>query len=231
MAQLRVNAAAFSYCADKPLLRNISLTVSVGERLVIMGANAGGKTTLLKLMAGLLIPQVGNVMVGGKAFPEARDRVGILFQNPDHQMLASTVAEEIACGLELRAVPPQVMEPQVEAALARFSLSELRMRAPETLSGGQKQRVALAAIMVLRPDFLLLDEPDSYLDAPSRRELQDAIDRIGRECGIVWMLPHARRLPTADRYFLLQDGQLAERSRQELEQMTATAVPAARPCA
>ena len=131
-------------------------------------------------------------------------------QNPEHQMIAPSVEEEIALGLEFRGVDSSEIEKKVEREIERFSLQEIRNRSPETLSGGQMQRVALAAIVVTQPDFLLFDEPDSLLDAPSRRDFLNAVSRIRREHGIFWACADAERLPDADRYYRLSDGRLKE---------------------
>lgn len=231
MSQLRLDAVEFYYHPDRPLLSRVSLTVERGERIVIVGANGSGKTTLLRLMAGLLRPRSGWITVNAVDATAARDRIGILFQNPDHQMIAESVEAEIALGLELRAMPPVQMAPLVDAALRRFSLESLRARPPEQLSGGQKQRVALAAITVLQPDYLLFDEPDSFLDAPSRRELNRSIETIAPDCGIVWTLPGVRRMPDADRYLALSAGELCECTRRDLENRYGAPRTDSLPCA
>jgi energy-coupling factor transporter ATP-binding protein EcfA2 len=171
---------------------------------------------LLRLLSGLLSPASGRVFVRGTEHPDVHNQVGILFQNPDHQMLAATVEEELALGLELRGVSPDVMRSTVENLLSRFQLEPFRNHSPQALSGGQKQRVALAAIMAVRPQFLLFDEPDSYLDAPSRRELLSAVEEIRADCGIIWATPHPRHMPLAERFALVRDGTLRECSEEEL---------------
>lgn len=208
MSELRAEDLCFHYADGTEVLRGVNLVVRRGELVAILGENASGKTTMLKLLAGLASPSSGCTTVDGVPVNRVRDRVGIVFQNPDHQMIAATVEEEIALGLELRGVPQTAMRPQVEELLSRFDLVALRSASPESLSGGQKQRVALAAVMVSRPDFLLFDEPDSLLDAPSRAEFDSAVEVIRASCGIVWTCPHPKRMPRSDRRFELRDGVL-----------------------
>ena len=211
MSELKADDLHFHYADGTEVLRGVNLAVLRGEMVAILGENASGKTTLLKLLAGLVSPSSGSATVNDVPVHRVRDRVGIVFQNPDHQMIAATVEEELALGLELRGVPQSVMHFQVEELLSQFDLTGLRAASPESLSGGQKQRVALAAVMVSNPEFLLLDEPDSLLDAPSRAEFEKAIEIVRASCGIVWTSPHPKRLPKSDRRFELRDGVLNSR--------------------
>jgi energy-coupling factor transporter ATP-binding protein EcfA2 len=224
VSELTVSDLQFAFDHRPPLLVGLNLSVRTGETVVLVGENASGKTTLLRLLAGMLEPQCGTVHIDGIPVAEQRGRVGILFQNPDHQMIAPTVEEEIALGLELRGTPPDVMLPVVNDLLARFGLDRMRRRSPESLSGGQKQRVALAAIMAFRPLFLFFDEPDSYLDAPSRRDLLSAVDEIRSEVGILWATPNPLRRPRADRLLLLERGRICELSESELAARTQAAI-------
>jgi energy-coupling factor transport system ATP-binding protein len=224
MSELVATDISFAFAHRPALLDGLNLTVRTGETVVLFGENASGKTTLLRLLAGMLEPSRGAVRLNGIPIAEQCGRVGILFQNPDHQMIAPTVEEEIALGLELRGTAPDVMRPVVEKLLARFGLEQMRTRSPESLSGGQKQRVALAAIMAFRPLFLLFDEPDSYLDAPSRRDLLCAVEEIRSEVGIVWTTPNPHRHPRADGLLLLDQGRVRELSESELTACTQVGV-------
>ena len=226
MADLTATDVSFAFGHQPPLFDRLNLTVRTGEAVVLVGENGCGKTTLLRLLAGMLEPLQGVVRINGTPVTEQRGRVGILFQNPDHQMIAPTVEEEIALGLELRGTPGEVMRPVVDGLLERFALEPMRTRSPESLSGGQKQRVALAAIMAFRPLFLLFDEPDSYLDAPSRRDLLSAVEEIRGEVGMVWTTPNPRRRPRADCLLFLERGRIRELSESELTACTQTDVPA-----
>jgi len=215
MPELIAEHLSFSF-GERLLLSEINFTLKSGEMIVCLGSNGSGKTTLLRLLSGLSAPAAGCVFVRGTDSPELRNQTGYLFQNPDHQMLAATVEEELALGLELRGIPAETVREVVESLLARFQLSALRDHPPQALSGGQKQRVALAAIMASKPHFLLLDEPDSFLDAPSRRELMAGVKAVRAQCGILWTTPHPNRMPLADRYFVLSEGTLREAARDEL---------------
>lgn len=226
MAELAATDLCFAFGHQPALFDGLNWTVRTGETVALLGENASGKTTLLRLLAGMLEPLRGAVRIDGTPIAEQRGRVGILFQNPDHQMIAPTVEEEIALGLELRGTPPEVMRPVVDNLLGRFGLEQMWSRSPESLSGGQKQRVALAAIMAFRPLFLLFDEPDSYLDAPSRRDLLSAVEEIRGEVGIVWTTPNPQRRPRADRLLLLERGRIRELSESELMACTQAGVSA-----
>ena len=208
MSVLRANRLFYRYPDGTDVLRGVEFSVGSGEMVSILGENASGKTTLLKILAGLLMPGEGSVTVDGVPILQARDRVGIVFQNPDHQLIAATVAEELALGMEFRGVPQAAMIPRVEELLQRFDLLTLRNTAPEHLSGGQKQRVALAAVMASGADFLLFDEPDSMLDAPSRADFMQSVEVVRKTCGIVWTSPHPNRRPFADQHYELREGLL-----------------------
>jgi energy-coupling factor transport system ATP-binding protein len=216
VAELRASGVGFAFSGRSALFRGISLAIQAGETVVLLGGNASGKTTLLSILAGLVVPQEGKVEVDGVAIAEARQRVGILFQNPDHQMIAPTVEEEIALGLELRGTTRSEMRMRTDAMLKRFGIDNLRTRSPESLSGGQKQRVALAAVMIHDPAFLLFDEPDSFLDGHSRRDLMRAVEEIRGHVGILWATPNPRHCPVHDRLLFLETGAISELAGAEL---------------
>lgn len=154
------------------------LSVARGESVCIMGANGSGKSTLAKILARLLLPDSGEIRIDAQDSPIP---VGILFQNPENQMVAVTVEKEIAFALENLGVPPLEIENTIEGVLSRFSISHLRMRLTSELSGGERQRVALASIMAFRPPILVLDEPDSFLDETGRASLRDELDLIRKQ--------------------------------------------------
>jgi energy-coupling factor transporter ATP-binding protein EcfA2 len=163
-----------------PALRNLNLSIGPGEAVCVMGANGSGKSTLACILAGLVRPTRGRVMVEGNDVSD-RDQpreVGILFQNPDNQMVAVQVEKEIAFALENQACPQQLMEETVTAALEAFGIVHLRERLTSELSGGEKQLVALASVMVQNPPVLVLDEPDSYLDEPGKKKLERQLSRL-----------------------------------------------------
>ncbi len=208
MAVLKAENLSFRFPDGTHVISDLSLAVRPGEMTAILGANGTGKSTLLRLLAGLLHPMTGHVTVNDIPIARARDHVGLVFQNPDHQMIAPTVEEEIALGLELRGVPVPEIRPRIAEILRQFDLESMRDLSPQALSGGQKQRVALAATMIVQPTYLLFDEPDSLLDAPSRADLMNAMALVRESCGIVWTSPHPKRMPEAEHHFELVDGAL-----------------------
>lgn len=208
MAVLKAEHLSFRFPDGTHVISDLDLAVRPGEMLAILGANASGKSTLLRLLAGLLHPTSGRVTIDDTSITRARDRVGLVFQNPDHQMIAPTVEEEIALGLELRGVSVPEIKPRLAVILRQFDLESMRHLSPQALSGGQKQRVALAATMIVQPAYMLFDEPDSLLDAPSRADLMGAMTLVRQSCGIVWTSPHPKRMPEADYLFELVGGAL-----------------------
>jgi energy-coupling factor transporter ATP-binding protein EcfA2 len=215
-AELQARDISYRLPNGRALFSKLSLSLSQGEFVLLYGENGCGKSTLLQILAGIKQPVMGEIQFTGISESKLPSAVGLVLQNPDHQLLAATVEEELALALEFRAVAADEIFRRVEEYLKRFDLDELRRRSPETLSGGQKQRVAVAAVMIAEPSFLLLDEPDSYLDAPARRELQQAIADVRRKVGIVWTCADADFLPEADRCLLLNEGGLRQVDRATL---------------
>jgi energy-coupling factor transporter ATP-binding protein EcfA2 len=159
-----------------PALLNVNLEISEGESVCVMGANGSGKSTLSKLIAGLLKNQQGRFYI--QTDPHAAAPVGLLFQNPDNQMVAVTVEKEIAFALENQGIPQTGMEKRINQALSRLSILQLRNRLTNELSVGEKQRVALAAVLVSEPAVLILDEPDSYLDRDGKQLFRKLLEKI-----------------------------------------------------
>ena len=160
-----------------PVFSRISLSIPPGEAIAIMGANGSGKSTLVKFFNGLLVPSQGKVFADGldtavdDNLPLIRRRIGMIFQNPDNQIVSATVEREIAFGLENLGMPYEAMHKRVEEMLLRLNLLHLRKKSPHYLSGGEKQRLALAAVLAMQPRYLILDEPTSLLDPRSREEI------------------------------------------------------------
>lgn len=174
---------AYWYRDDSALaLRNLSLGIRPGEAVCLMGRNGSGKSTLARLIAGLIKPRRGRIAVDGRTVggDTLDSGVGILFQNPDNQMIATLVEKELAFALENQAVPQDKMEQAVAAIAERFGITHLLPRLTNELSGGEKQRVALAATMIQRPSVLILDEPDAFLDENGRRILSRELEQIHR---------------------------------------------------
>jgi energy-coupling factor transport system ATP-binding protein len=165
---------------DEPALLDLSLTVGRGEAVAVMGRNGSGKSTLVKVVAGLIEPERGRVLLHGRPISSVPGpkQVGLLFQNPDNQMVAALVEKEIAFSLENAATPQEDMEAAITRVCNQFGLAHLRHRLTSELSGGEKQRVALASVMVLDPEILLMDEPDAFLDLEGRRILAQELQRI-----------------------------------------------------
>ncbi len=169
----------------RPVLNKLSLTVETGETLCLMGANGSGKSTLARILAGLIKDYSGTVTINDQAAGsrEAAGQVGILFQDPDNQMVATIVEKEIAFALENLAVPLAAMQRLVNEQARVFHIEHLIQRLTSELSGGEKQRVALASLMIRKPPVLILDEPDSYLDNNGRKILECELDRIRQHQG------------------------------------------------
>ncbi len=199
---LETRGLFFRYSSDVPppdeagadqspfVLSGIDLSITAGEHVAIIGANGSGKTTLLKHFNALLLPTQGEVMVGGLSttqgnnLPAIRRCCGMILQNPDNQIVATTVEEDIAFGLENYAVEPGEMRCRVDAVMHRLGLTGLAHRPPHYLSGGQKQRVAIAGVLALQPSCLLMDEPTAMLDREGRREVLEVVGQLNREMGI-----------------------------------------------
>lgn len=178
----------------RPVLNGISLSLLPGEAVAIMGANGSGKSTLAKCCNGLLLPGAGRVLVDGldtaieEQLPAVRRLVGMIFQNPDNQIVSTTVEREIAFGLENLGLPFDEMHERVEAMLQRFDLTDLRHKSPHYLSGGEKQRLALAAVLAMRPKYLLLDEPTSLLDPQHRGQIITMLETLHQQEEIATIL-------------------------------------------
>ncbi|MEA2030989.1 MAG: energy-coupling factor transporter ATPase [candidate division Zixibacteria bacterium] len=177
---IRLTDVTYTYGGRfQPALAGLTLNIQPGESVCVMGANGSGKTTFARLVTGLLKPSHGTVIIGNDN-SNKNENVGILFQNPDNQMVAVTVEKEIAFALENKCVPQDEMDRKISATLDRFSIPHLRQRLTSELSGGEKQRVALASVMVSEPSILILDEPDSFLDQPGRIALTDELNQLRR---------------------------------------------------
>ena len=174
---IEVDAVTYSYPgAKKPAIRELNLHIARGERVCVLGANGSGKSTFARLISGLAKPTGGLVLVGGQ--PPGKSETGFLFQNVDNQIVAATVVREAAFGLENLGIERSEMVQRVGEVLGRFGIESLAPRLTSELSGGEKQRVALAAVMVLSPGVLILDEPDSFLDVEGRRLLRQALRAV-----------------------------------------------------
>jgi energy-coupling factor transport system ATP-binding protein len=185
---IEVNNLIFEYPSQDGnhtrVLDNISFTIPEGASIALMGSNGSGKTTLVQCLNGLLQPSSGDVVVDGLDSSEEhnllniRRKVGMVFQNPDNQIVSATVEREVAFGLENLGVDYDSMQRIVAEMLVRFDLEDYRTHPPHLLSGGEKQRLALAAVLAMRPKYLIIDEPTSLLDPKSRREILGFLDEL-----------------------------------------------------
>lgn len=186
--------------------------------MAVIGPNGSGKTTLLKHFNALLTPAAGEVLVGGLStsteenLTEIRRRCGMIFQNPDNQLVATTVEEDVAFGLENQALPPEEIRNRVSEVMELLGLSGLAQHPPHLLSGGEKQRVAIAGILAMRPRCLLMDEPTAMLDPAGKEEVLTMVRRLNREQGIT--VVHVTHFPEeaaqAGRVLVLHRGRLVE---------------------
>ncbi len=210
------------YGSEVNSLTDVSLEIKEGEWVAIIGPNGSGKSTLAKIMNGLLVPAAGQVSIKDLTIDEetvweARRSVGMVFQNPDNQFVGSTVEDDVAFGLENNGVPRQEMITRIEEALAEVRMSEFKSKEPARLSGGQKQRVALASILALRPDIIILDEATSMLDPNGRQEVIAAIRKIKERFNLtVISITHdLDEASLADRILMMQGGRLVQDKKPE----------------
>ncbi len=215
-AQLTIEQVSFNYPDGTPALNDVSLAVAAGEFVALLGANGSGKTTLAKHLNGLLKPTLGRVRVNGRdtrpvRVAELARQVGYVFQNPDHQIFAATVEDEIAFGPRLQSLSPTEVTERVNWALALFNLEPYREMPPALLGWGQRRQVAMAAVLATRPQVLVLDEPTGGLDARSRDDLVAAVTAFNRSGGTVILITHNMRLVAehASRVVVMSGGRLA----------------------
>lgn len=200
----------------KPVLDQISLEVKKGEFVAVLGHNGSGKSTVAKHLNAMLIPTSGKVLIDGmdtadeKLTFDIRRKVGLVLQNPDNQLVASIVEEDVAFGPENLGIPSDEIRERVDEALKAVDMYDHRKNAPHKLSGGQKQRVAIAGIIAMRPDCIVLDEPTAMLDPKGRQEVLDTILKLNRENGItIVMITHyMEEAVLADRVFVLDNGRM-----------------------
>ncbi|UFJ42375.1 energy-coupling factor transporter ATPase [Brevibacillus humidisoli] len=216
---IRVDNVSFAYRINQstsiPVLRNVSFSVMSGEYVAIIGHNGSGKSTLSKMLNGILVPETGDVWVSGMNTREKalhrqiRQCVGMVFQHPDNQIVATIVEDDIAFGLENIGVPPDEMKLRVDEALQAVGMSSFRDRPPHHLSGGQKQRVAIAGILAMKPSCIVLDEATSMLDSYGRKEILAVVGKMRREgMTIVTVTHHMSEVAEADRVIVLEEGEI-----------------------
>ena len=220
---LQTEHLTFAYPAEEgesaptAALEDVTLSVEKGSFVVVLGHNGSGKSTLAKQMNAVLLPCGGTVYVDGMdtkqeaLLLEIRRRVGMVFQNPDNQIVANVVEEDVAFAPENLGIPTEEIRRRVDDALAAVGMSEFTRHAPHLLSGGQKQRVAIAGVIAMAPECVVLDEATAMLDPSGRREVLSAIRALNRERGITVVLitHHMDEALNADRLIVMNDGRLA----------------------
>jgi len=214
---IRLSNVSYTYPHAKRLaLKDISLDINENEFVAIMGRNGSGKSTLVRLLNGLLIPGQGEINIDGLSSfsPEnlvaIRKKVGLLFPDPDSQLLSNLVEEEVAFGPENLGLEPAEIRKRVDAALKMVSMEDYAKYPPYLLSGGQKQRICIASLLAMQPDYLVLDEPFSMLDPRGRQELMTLLKSMREQQGITLVLiTHSmEEAVQADRIIIIEDGQI-----------------------
>lgn len=212
-----VDNVSFHYRPDRPpdewAIKGVSLSLYRGETVAVIGPNGSGKSTLAKLINGLLKPLSGHIDVDGlnPASEEdvwaVRERVGIVFQNPDNQIVAPTVRDDVAFGLENLSVPRELMEKRVKEAIARVGLTGMESIDPSRLSGGQKQRLAIAGIIAMRPELIILDEATAMLDPRGKREVAEVVrDLRAQGITVLYVTHDLEEVWDADRVVVMAEG-------------------------
>ena len=215
-AYINLEEVSFSWPRGQALVQGLNLAIEKHDTFALTGANGSGKTTLGKLIMGILTPTAGQVLLAGKpitsySLAERGRRVGYVFQNPEKQLFAATVADEIGFALKYRGLSPEEVQNRVAETLALFELEQYAQTFPFNLSQGEKQRLALAAIMALGPDFVIMDEPSTGLDWLRKRRLQAILVGV-RDRGVGYIIishDHEFCAPLCARTLTLKGGKLA----------------------
>lgn len=220
MQMITANQVSFQYTSpDEPpvlVLDKVSLTIERGSFVALLGHNGSGKSTFAKLCNAMQLPSGGQLLVGEwntsdeEHTYDVRRTVGMVLQNPDNQLVSTIVEEDVAFGPENLGVPPEEIRSRVDAALKEVGMYEYRNHAPHKLSGGQKQRVAIAGVLAMNPDCLVLDEPTAMLDPQGRREVMETVRRLNRERGmtVVLITHYMEEAAMADRVVVMNDGRI-----------------------
>ena len=212
---IEMDHVTYSYEEDgKPAVKDVSFRVPRGAFYAVLGQNGSGKSTLAKLMNGLYLPNSGSVKAFGMDTTDEektwqiRRRAGMVFQNPDNQLVATVVRDDVAFGLENIGIDPAEMPERIDRALQSVGMQEYASRAPHHLSGGQKQRVAIAGVLAMQPDVIIFDEATAMLDPMGRKEVFDTVCRLNREMGltVIWITHFMEEAAAAGKVFVMRDG-------------------------
>ena len=208
----------YTYLGDEmESLCGVSLEIEKGSFVAVLGHNGSGKSTLAKHLNAILLPTEGKVLINGidtadeDRLLDIRRTVGMVFQNPDNQIVANVVEDDVAFAPENLGVPPTEIRERVDKALRQVDMYEFKMHAPHLLSGGQKQRVAIAGVIAMEPEVIVLDEPTAMLDPKGRREVIETVTKLCREKGITVVLitHHMSECTGADRVIVMSNGHIA----------------------
>lgn len=212
---IELNNISFNYEENNPVLENLSLKLNQGEMVAVIGHNGSGKSTLAKIIMGLLEPSKGEVVIDGNVikgdgFDKVRDKMGIIFQNPDNQFVGVTVQDDIAFGLENRRVERSEMIERINKYSKKVDMEEYLLSNPENLSGGQKQRVAIAGVLAMETDVIIFDEATSMLDPKGTSEINQMIKKLKQEENktIITITHNLEEAVYADRIIVLNKGKV-----------------------
>ncbi len=212
---ITIEHASYTYGeAQEPALRDVTLSIGRGSFTAVLGHNGSGKSTLAKCLNAILVPEEGRVLVNGmdtadeEKLLDIRRTVGMVFQNPDNQIVASVVEDDVAFAPENLGVPPKEIRQRVDDALKAVGMYDFRLHAPHLLSGGQKQRIAIAGVLAMQPECIVLDEPTAMLDPIGRREVLATVEELRREKGmtVVLITHHMSECIDADRVIVMSGG-------------------------
>ncbi|MBE5749662.1 MAG: energy-coupling factor transporter ATPase [Clostridiales bacterium] len=216
MSLLKAENVSFSYDKRIKVVKNVSLAVEEGESVAIIGHNGSGKSTLAKLFNALICPDQGKITVDGfcsddkKSLFEIRKRVGVVFQNPDNQLVASIVEDDVAFGPENLGVKREEIGQRIDFALAAVGMEKFRYSSPTRLSGGQKQRIAIAGVLALMPKILVLDESTAMLDPKGRKEVLAVAEKLNKEHNVtvINITHYMDEVVRADKVYVVNDGEI-----------------------
>ena len=222
---IRTENLCYSYEEDEgkgvAVLSNVSLSISRGEYVAVLGHNGSGKSTLAKLLNMILVPTSGKIYIDGRDINAediteddmfaVREKIGMVFQNPDNQLVATVVEEDVAFGPENLGLPPEEIRARVDNALAEVEMTEFAKYAPHRLSGGQKQRIAIAGIIAMKPECIIFDESTSMLDPSGRADVIAIMERLNRTSGITVLniTHHMDEAIRADRVIVINEGEVS----------------------
>jgi energy-coupling factor transport system ATP-binding protein len=215
-SQIEFRNVSFRYQEDMPwVLKNVSFTIGANEWVAIIGHNGSGKSTIAKLMNGLLFPQEGEIFVNGKKVAQEtvwdiRKQVGMVFQNPDNQFVGTTVRDDVAFGMENHGMPRELMLDRIKESLASVQMTEYERHEPHRLSGGQKQRVAIASVLAVSPKYIILDEATAMLDPKGRKEIMSTIRDVQeqRNLSLITITHDLQEVTQANRVLVMNQGEV-----------------------